>query len=190
LFADLSTKPERGLFVAAGAAEREGAEPAAREDEYYAPVAEFLFQEAEDLTAAVPLGGRVLGSTWGTPDVLGVYRPTAGDVLTWSPEIVSVEVKTTTRDLVVAFGQAMAYPLFSTKTYLALPNAISMADRHELVARCMLHGLGLIVFGGAPRDEYTVVVPARRCAPDLESTRQFVDRLRSRAPEQFRELVG
>ncbi len=138
----------------------------------------------------MPLGGRVLGGKWGTPDVLGVYRPVAGDVLTWSPEIISVEVKATTRDTVTAFGQAIAYQLFSTKTYLALPDTITRDDRRELHARCMLHGLGLILFGPTHGERYTLAVPAARRTPDLESARQFVEKVRARAPNQFRELFG
>ncbi|RJS13440.1 hypothetical protein DRW03_36060 [Corallococcus sp. H22C18031201] len=190
VFADLVSKPERGLFAPAGMEEVEGAEPTVREEEYYLPLAEFLEGDAEDVTAVVPMGGRGLGGKWGTPDVLGVYRPTATDVLSWSPEILAVEVKTTTKDVVVAFGQAVAYQLFATKTYLALPRTISLRDRRELVARCKLHGLGLILFGTSPRDEYSVVVHARRCPPDIEATRRFIERLRAHDEEKFRTLFG
>jgi hypothetical protein len=184
------SKPARGLFVPTGAEDRTGAETIVAESEFYAPIADFLVEEAEDLTAAIPLGGRCAGNgKWGTPDVLGVYRPTAGDVLTWSPELLSVEVKTTTRDVVAAFGQAIAYQIFSTKSYVAVPEAISPSDRHELTTRCQLHGLGLILLGATPDAEHVVAVRARRCQPDTEATRRFIERLR-RDPERFRALFG
>lgn len=185
---DKVAKPERGLFMPAGDDLREGPVPPFREREIYRPLADFLLGDAEDLTAAVPLDDARLGGKWGTPDVLGVYRPLSDDVLSWSPEILAVEVKNTVSDVVVAFGQAIAYQLFANKSYLALPSSISPVDRRELVARCKLHGLGLILFN-AP-DEFTVVVPARRRAPDIESARQFVERLRARAEDEFRALFG
>ncbi|WP_228565576.1 hypothetical protein [Myxococcus sp. AB036A] len=189
-FTNVISRPERGLFVPARMGELKAAGPAAREEEFHLPLAEFIEGDVEELTAAVPLGSQGLGDPWGLPDIVGVYRRCAGDSFSWTPEILAVEVRGTTEDLLSAYGQAAAHQLFATKTYLALPHTLSLRDRRELVARCQLHGLGLILFGPGPRDEYTVLVPARRCPPAPDEAQRFSERLRAHDEEKFRTLFG
>lgn|GEM_PF-1141317 len=113
-----------------------------------------------------------------------------GDSFSWTPEILAVEVRGTTEDLLSAYGQAAAHQLFATKTYLALPHTLSFSDKRELMARCQLHGLGLILFGPSPRDEYTALVPARRCPPAPAEAQRFSEQLRAHDEEKFRTLFG
>lgn len=47
---------------------------------------------------------------------------------------------------VVAFGQAVAYRLFSHKSYIVVPNTTSSDDMNRLKALCGLHGVGLVTF--------------------------------------------
>lgn len=184
------SRPERGLFVPIRIGEHKTAGPVAREEDFHLPLAEFIEGDVEELTAAVPMGSQVLGDTWGLPDIIGVYRQCAGDAFSWTPEILAVEVRGKTEDLLSAFGQAVAHQLFATKTYLALPRTLSFSDRRELVVRCHLHGLGLILFGPSPRDEYTVIAPARRCPPAPDEAQRFSERLHAHDEEKFRTLFG
>jgi len=184
------SRPERGLFVPISMGERQPAGPAARVEAFYLPLAEFIEGDVAELTAAVPLGSQGLGGPWGLPDIVGVYRRCAGDSFSWTPEILAVEVRGTTEDILTAYGQAAAHQLFATKTYLALPHTLSFSDRRELVVRCQLHGLGLILFGPSPRDEYTALVPARRCPPAPDEAQRFSERLRAHDEEKFRTLFG
>ncbi len=92
------------------------------------------------------LGGSVLKSKWGTPDVLGVLKPRTQDLLKFEPQIVSAEVKIDPGQPVVAFGQAVAYRLFSHKSYIVVPNTTSEDDLSRLKALCSIHGVGLVTF--------------------------------------------
>ena len=63
----------------------------------------------------------------------------------------------------VAFGQAVACRLFSTKCYVVMPTTISDEDQSRLEALCMLFGVGLVVFDVDPKAaNYSVRVRADR----------------------------
>jgi hypothetical protein len=78
----------RGLFMPAAKA---GAEPAIsaiteqttqtgvkiKESDFYQPFADWLREDINEVNSAVSLGGAALKSKWGTPDVVGIYKPTA-----------------------------------------------------------------------------------------------------------------
>ncbi|TQF11689.1 hypothetical protein FJV41_33010 [Myxococcus llanfairpwllgwyngyllgogerychwyrndrobwllllantysiliogogogochensis] len=189
-FTNVISRPERGLFVPIRMGALQAAGPAVREEEFHLPLAEFIEGDVEELTAAVPMGSQSLSGPWRLPDIVGVYRRCAGDSFSWTPEVLAVEVRGTTEDILTAYGQAAAHQLFAAKTYLALPHTLSFSDRRELVARCQLHGLGLILFGPSPRDEYTALVPARRCPPAPDEAQRFSERLRAHDEEKFRILFG
>jgi hypothetical protein len=88
IFPDEVTKPSRGLFMPAAKA---GAEPAIsaiteqttqtgvkiKESDFYQPFADWLREDINEVNSAVSLGGAALKSKWGTPDVVGIYKPTA-----------------------------------------------------------------------------------------------------------------
>ena len=101
------------------------------ESDFYAGFAEWL-TEGDEVTRAEPLGGSILKGKWGTPDVLGVLRPRPGDVIQFEPQIVSAEMKIDTGQPVVAFGQAIAYRLFSHKSYIVVPKGTSGDDLGRL----------------------------------------------------------
>jgi hypothetical protein len=87
------------------------------EAHFYAPFAKWLKEEADEVTEAMELGGAVLKSKWGTPDVVGVYKPKNSDFIKFPVEIVSAEIKLDPSQSVTAFGQACAYRLFSHSNY-------------------------------------------------------------------------
>jgi hypothetical protein len=188
-FAEHVARPERGLLAPAGA-DCPGLSPSGLASDYHAAVAQFLYVDAEDLTTVIPLDPRIAdGSNWVTPDVLGVHRALPGDIFTWSPELLSVAVSTSTREAVIAFGQAAAYQVFSTKVYVGVPASISPSDRRELDVRCQHHGIGLLLLGPTPDAEHVLAIRARRGTPDLDATRQFLECLR-RDRERFSQLFG
>jgi hypothetical protein len=106
-------------------------------------------------------------------------------------EIVCAEVKVNPQWPGVAFGQAVAYRLFSSKTYIAEPSSISEEDLGRLEALCMLFGVGLVVFDLNPAaPNFRIRVRAQRFSPDMFYVNEFADRLRLHDPEVFQELFG
>jgi hypothetical protein len=194
-------KPSRGLFQLADAAEAEEREEfpgviveeteRLLEQQFYPSFAEFLKNDLDEVTSAEPLGGAGLRGKWGTPDVVGVYKPRASDLIKFEKELISAEIKTDPLQPVVAFGQAVAYRLFSHKTYIAMPTTLSPKDRDHMEALCMLFGLGLVVFDLSVKNpNYSIRVRAQRFAPDMFYVNDFVDRLRKHDPEAFERLFG
>src|SRR3546814_1098082 len=86
----------------------------------------------DEATVASALGGSSLGGKWGTPDVIGVLKPRAQDIFKFEPQIVTAEIKAVPNQPVVAFGQAVAYRLFSHKSYIVVPNSTSSDDMNRL----------------------------------------------------------
>ena len=117
-----------------------------KELDFYEPFAEWLKNDLDEVTVVSSLGGAGLKSKWGTPDVVGVYKPLASDLIKFPKEIVSAEIKIDPQQPVVAFGQAVAYRLFSTKTYIAMPTTLTAEDQSRLESLCMLFGVGLALF--------------------------------------------
>jgi hypothetical protein len=139
LFSNKITKPSRGLFISATKAgddtvvigNTEQTDPAGTkiaETDFYQPFTEWLENDLDEVNSAVSLGGAGLKSKWGTSDVVGIYKPTAGNRIKFPMEIVSAEIEIDPPATVVAFGQAVAYRLISTKTYIAMPVTLSPAD--------------------------------------------------------------
>ncbi len=64
----------------------------------------------------------------------------------FEPQIVTAETKLTPAQPLVAFGQAVANPLFSHKSYIVVPRITTSDDMNRLTSLCSIHGVGLIVF--------------------------------------------
>ena len=83
-------------------------------------------------------------------------------------EIVSAEIKIDPLAPVVAFGQAVAYRLFSTKTYIAMPTTLTEEDQSRLESLCMLFGVGLVLFDpNKDAPQFSIRVRAQRFSPDM-----------------------
>ena len=63
------------------------------ESDFYESFAQWLIEDADEVNEAVALGGSLLRGKWGTPDVIGVRKPRAQDLLKFEPQIVSAEIK-------------------------------------------------------------------------------------------------
>lgn len=195
-------KPSRGLYKAIGvigddgvvAGDTEQVAPTGvkvKENEFYEPFAQWLKGDLDEVTDVAPLGGAIMKTRWGTPDVIGVYKPLAGNLMKFWPEIVSAEIKTDPLAPVVAFGQAIAYRLFSTKTYIAMPKKLTEVDRDRLESLCMLFGVGLVLFDlDKAHPNFTIRVRAQRFSPDMFYVNEFADRLKQYDAQVFEELFG
>jgi len=176
-------KPSRGLFVYAGhnwSGEQEATvtTTATRESDFYEPFAEWLKTDLDEATEAVALGGAGMRSKWGTPDVVGVFKPLPSNRVKFDLEIVSAEIKANPNESIVAFGQAMAYRLFSHKVYLVLPSTVPEEDQSRIEALALLFGAGFVLFDlNAEDPHFRVRVRAQRFAPDMFYVNDFADRL-------------
>lgn len=198
---DKVVRVERGVLrPSAGAASTkpngkpphpENAPGSLREESIYEPFAAWLRDVVEEVSEASSLGGSSMKAKWGTPDVVGVYRPHTGDLVKFTPEIVAAEIKVDTSQPVVAFGQAVAYRLFATKSYVVVPEETAEEDAARLESLCLLFGIGLVLFqlrGGAP--EFKIRVRAQRFAPDMYYVNDFAARLLSLDDRLFKRLFS
>lgn len=191
-------KPSRGLFLPAtsvgGAAVMTPPvlqTSKVREEDFYEPFADWLKNELDEATIAIPLGGAGLQKKWGTPDVVGVYKALASHRIKFDLEIISAEIKIDPLQPVVAFGQAAAYRLFSAKSYIVMPNSISEEDYSRLEALCMLFGIGLVLFETNPEEpDFQIRVRAQRFPPDMFYVNEFAERIYQIEPATFNQLFG
>lgn len=191
------SKPSRGLFVPGGVLpanpaatdEPPAVNPKLREEDFYEPFAEWLKTDLDEVTDAAVLGGASMGKKWGTPDVVGIYKPLASNLIKFAIEIVSAEIKIDPSQPVVAFGQAIAYRLFSTETYITMPIIMSLEDQSRLEAMCMLFGVGLVLFELKPdKPVFQIRVRAQRFTPDMFYVNEFAERLKEFDTDKFEEL--
>jgi hypothetical protein len=192
------TKPSRGLFLPANSTE--GGVTVTppvllpvkvKEEDFYEPFADWLKNELDEATVAIPLGGAGLQKKWGTPDVIGVYKALASHRIKFDLEIISAEIKIDPQQPVVAFGQAAAYRLFSAKSYVVMPNSISEEDYSRLEALCMLFGIGLVLFETNAEDpDFKIRVRAQRYQPDMFYVNEFAERIYQIDPATFNRLFG
>ena len=182
LFPKEILKPSRGLFMAASQEADDSPSPIndsevvqetvtgrkIAEKDFYEPFAQWLKNDLDEVTEVAAFGGAGLKGKWGTPDVIGVYKPRASDLVKFSLEVISAEIKIDPQAPVVAFGQAVAYRLFSWKTYIAMPTTLSEEDQSRLETLCMLFGVGLVLFDLDPDSpNFQIRVRAQRFAPDM-----------------------
>ena len=162
--------------------------PSLTEQDFYASFAVWL-EENDEATRAAALGGASLGGKWGTPDVIGVLKPRAQDIFKFEPQIVTAEIKAVPGQPVVAFGQAVAYRLFSHKTYIVVPESTGGDDMSRLKALCSLHGVGLVTFAlDVDAPDYTVVVLPALANPDMFYVNAMLDRLKASEPKLLNTL--
>jgi hypothetical protein len=179
-FPDKVYKPARGVFRVRKFVEDQN-QPAptppvsvpvpARIEEraFYEAVADYLMKELEECTKAIPLGGNRFRDKWGTPDVIGVLKASPTDVLKFSEQIVSAEIKVDSADLITAFGQACAYKLFSHRSYIVVPRNSPAEDIARLDALCLIFGIGLILFDASniSAPDFQIRARAVRHEPDM-----------------------
>lgn len=190
IFPDKIYKPSKGLFrlLKHKPPESEILETAptpqisaskVREEDFYIPFADWLKNEIEDVTHAIPLGGNTFKDKWGTPDVVGKRESMRSDIIKGPTEIVSAEIKTETLQLVTAFGQACAYKLFSHKVYLVVPRQSQDEELSRLDSLCQIFGIGLVKFDAdsPTTPDFQILVRPSRHEPDLFYTNKYMARI-------------
>lgn len=150
--------------------------PKIKEEAFYAPFADWLVNEIEDATQAIPLGGNTFKDKWGTPDVIAKQESRRSDIIKGPTEILSAEIKTETYQLVTAFGQACAYKLFSHRVYLVVPNQAQAEEISRLDSLCQIFGIGLITFNAESQSapDFRILVRPARHEPDLFWTNKYM----------------
>jgi hypothetical protein len=171
-------KPARGMYLhtkyrdTTEAVEPKSVYPAkekTQESAFYEPFADWLINELEECTKAIPVGGNVFKDKWGTPDVIGIREPRKSDIIKFPTEIVTAEIKLDSTNLITAFGQACAYRLFSHKSYIVVPSSSLEDDIARLDTLSRIFGIGLILFDSSnPKDpQFTIRVRATKHDPDM-----------------------
>lgn len=192
LYVPIVAKPVTGPSVGVGIAV--GSIPTSptsyKEDDFYEPFAAYLQDDLEEATVAEPMGGAAFKDKWGTPDVVGVYRPLRSDLIPFTPEIIAAEIKIDPYQSVVAFGQAVAYRLFATKSYIVMPSSMSQSDQARLESLCLLFGIGFVLFdaGDPARPGFRIRARALRFTPDAFYVNEFARRLHEAFPDRFVSL--
>jgi hypothetical protein len=147
-----------------------------REEQFYSAFALWLKAELLEVSHAIVLGGNVFKDRWGTPDVLGKSEGRPSDLIKSPTSIVAAEIKADSNGLLLGFGQACAYRLFSHKSYLVIPKQTPATELDRVEALCRLYCLGLVVFDknstSAPR--FTLLVRPIRHEPDLFYTNRYL----------------
>lgn len=169
-------RPAKGLFQHVkyrelelmSAPETAAIAPSPRESEFYASFSEYLTEDLEECSKSIPLGGCLFQAKWGTPDVIGIRKARESDIVKFPTEIVTAEIKTDTRNLITAFGQACSYRLFSHRCYLVIPRVSPADDLARLESLCLAVGLGMVLFDSqnASNPDFTIRVRAARNEPD------------------------
>lgn len=139
------------------------------EEDFYKPFADWLVNELEECTSAIALGGNIFKDKWGTPDVIGKRESKRSDIIPFTTEIVSAEIKTDSNGLITAFGQSCAYRIFSHKSYIVIPKESQVEDITRLDTLCRQFGIGLILFDHTNKDtpDFEIRVRATRHDPDM-----------------------
>lgn len=140
-----------------------------KEEAFYEPFADWLVNELEECTNAIPVGGNVFKDKWGTPDVVGIREARRSDIIKPPTEIVAAEVKLDLNGLITAFGQCCSYKLFSHRAYIVVPKNSAEEDISRLDALSRIFGIGLILFDATnPKDpDFTIRARAARHEPDV-----------------------
>ncbi len=158
------------------------------EEQFYQPFADWLRTDAE-INETLVMGGKAFKNKWGTPDVIGVYKPRKSDPISFPIEIVSAEMKIDPTQSVIAFGQVCAYRLFSHKTYVVMPDTIDPNDEDRLHALCSIYGVGLILFALDPSEpQFREKVKPQRFEPDMFYANEFARRLQEVSKRDFDRL--
>lgn len=140
-----------------------------KEEMFYLPFSDWLTDEIEECTTAIPLGGNKFRDKWGTPDVIGIRESKRSAIFQFSTEIVSAEIKADTGNLITAFGQACSYKLFSHKSYIVVPKDSSVEDIARLDGLSRIFGIGLILFDNKNSNDpmFEIRVRASKHEPDM-----------------------
>jgi len=183
-------RPEKGLYILKKYLKEteisEAIEEIAEED-FYKLFADYLVNDLEECTKAVPLGGNRFQDRWGTPDVIGTYRVLGIGQIQPPVEVISAEIKTDINQLIISFGQACSYKLFSHKVYLVIPKDARGTDIKRIESLCLKFGIGLILFdrNNKEKPEFEILTRAVKSEPDYFYLNKYLRLIEDTARELF-----
>jgi len=183
-------RPEKGLYILKKYLKEteisETVEEIAEED-FYRLFADYLVNDLEECTKAVPLGGNRFQDRWGTPDVIGTYKVLGIGQIQPPVEVISAEIKTDINQLITSFGQACSYKLFSHKVYLVIPKDARGTDIKRIESLCLKFGIGLILFDRKNKDEpeFEILTRAVKSEPDYFYLNKYLRLIEDTARELF-----
>jgi len=158
-----------------------------KEEDFYKLFADYLVNDLEECTKAVPLGGNRFQDRWGTPDVIGTYRILGIGHIQPPIEVISAEIKTDINQLITSFGQACSYKLFSHKVYLVIPKDSRGIDIKRIESLCLKFGIGLILFDRNKKEhpEFEILTRAVKSEPDYFYLNKYLRLIEDVASELF-----
>lgn len=168
--------PDRGLYQHERFKSADSEQPASKEqgvkikeEDFYQSFADWLINELEECTRAIPVGGATFRDKWGTPDVVGIREARRSDIIKPPTEVVAAELKIDTNSLITAFGQSCAYKLFAHRSYIVVPKSSSEDDVSRLDSLARIFGIGLILFNAldTAQPKYEIRARAARHEPDM-----------------------
>ena len=184
-------RPEKGLYILKKYFKEDEIKDETRkkikEEDFYKPFADYLVNDLEECTKAIPLGGNKFQDRWGTPDVIGTYRILGLGHIQPPIEIVSAEIKIDIGQLITSFGQACSYKLFSHKVYLAIPKEANGADIKRVESLCLKFGIGLILFDRNNKENpaFVILTRAIKNEPDYFYLNKYLKLIEDKTIELF-----
>ncbi|HQK58746.1 MAG TPA: hypothetical protein PLW91_02830 [Candidatus Pacearchaeota archaeon] len=188
-------RPEKGLYILRkylkekefGATEYGEEETEIKEEDFYKLFADYLVNDLEECTKAVPLGGNRFQDRWGTPDVIGTYRILGIGHIQPPIEVISAEIKTDINQLITSFGQACSYKLFSHKVYLVIPKDARGIDIKRIESLSLKFGIGLILFDRTNKEnpEFEILTRTAKSEPDYFYLNKYLRLIEDVASELF-----
>ena len=183
-------RPEKGLYILKKYLKEEVEEIEEKEiteEVFYKLFADYLVNDLEECTKAVPLGGNIFQDKWGTPDVIGTYRILGIGQIQPPIEFISAEIKTDVNQLITAFGQACSYKLFSHKVYLVIPKDARRDDIQRIESLCLKFGVGLILFDKTNSEDpkFKILARAVKSEPDYFYLNKYLRLIEDVASELF-----
>jgi len=184
-------RPDKGWYILKKYYKEDQAEETSfetiREENFYKPFAEYLKNELEECTKAIPLGGNRFQDRWGTPDVIGTYRIFGIGHVQPPIEFISAEIKPDINQLISSFGQACSYKLFSHKVYLVIPKDSRGADIKRIESLCLKFGIGLILFDRNNKEnpDFEILTRAIKSEPDYFYLNKYLKLIEDVASELF-----
>lgn len=184
-------RPEKGLYILKKYLKEEKVEKIEKqeilEEIFYKLFADYLVNDLEECTKAVPLGGNKFQDRWGTPDVIGTYKILGIGQIQPPVEVTSAEVKTDINQLITSFGQACSYKLFSHKVYLVIPKDARGTDIKRIEALCLKFGIGLILFdrNNKEKPEFEILTRAVKSEPDYFYLNKYLRLIEDTVKELF-----
>ncbi|MCC7303460.1 MAG: hypothetical protein IT233_12545 [Bacteroidia bacterium] len=152
------------------------------EETFYQPFADWLINDLDECTKAIPVGGAVFRDKWSTPDVIGIRQHEVDDIIRFPIEIVSAEIKIDSNELIKAFGQACSYKVFSHKSYIAVPKDSSPEDVDRLDVLSQLFGIGLVLFDSSSPDSprFEIRCRAVKSEPDMFYVNKYLKLIKNK----------